>query len=137
MGIVSSARLERRNKMLTRKGSDALMRRIWESGGLTPDMEDDLKRLQGELDEREGMLRRYGEWYDGEDKEEFEYTPRDYSESDQWKGKYEEMRERYINRFFGRDPQEAEEIEEKTIEETTEQKDTKSFDEMLKKSDVD
>lgn len=123
--------------MLTRKGSDALMRRIWESGGLTPDMEDDLKRLQGELDEREGMLRRYGEWYDGEDKEEFEYTPRDYSESNEWKGKYEEMRERYINRFFGRDPGEAEEIEEKTIEETTEKKDTKSFDEMLKRGDDD
>lgn len=92
--------------LLTRKGANAILRKIYETGGLKPDMEEDIKRLQDDFDEREGILRRYGDVYDGEDQEEYEYKGRDVSELDvdeaaQWRSKYEDMRGRYLDRFFG------------------------------------
>ena len=53
--------------ILTKTGMDKILRRIMETGGLTEDMERDIDRLRSDFDEREGMLRRYGETYDGED----------------------------------------------------------------------
>ena len=44
-----------------------IIERIADSGGLDDDMLSDLKKLKDELDEREGMLKKYGETYDGED----------------------------------------------------------------------
>lgn len=60
--------------MRTKKSVDGILARIYETGGLNPDMEADIKALQSELDEREGILNRYGEAYDGED-EEYEWKP--------------------------------------------------------------
>jgi hypothetical protein len=97
------------------------------SGELTPDMEADFSRLKDELDEREGMLARYGETYDGENKE-YEWVARevetdgtkdgsddvmqDDNENDvidtpeenviDWEAKYRELKQRYIDRFMGR-----------------------------------
>jgi hypothetical protein len=97
------------------------------SGELTPDMEEDFRRLKDELDEREGMLARYGETYDGENKE-YEWVARevetdgtkdgsddvvqDDKENDvidtpeenviDWEAKYRDLKERYIDRFMGR-----------------------------------
>lgn len=44
-----------------------IIERIADSGGLDDDMLSNLKKLKDELDEREGMLKKYGETYDGED----------------------------------------------------------------------
>ena len=63
--------------ILTKTGIDKILRRIMETGSLTEDMERDIDRIRSDFDEREGMLRRYGETYDGEDKDEYEWRGRD------------------------------------------------------------
>ena len=90
--------------LLTKRASENLLRRLWETGGLTPDMEEDLQRLRDDFDEREGILRKYGEVYDGEDRDEYDWTEtRTASEAqyNNWEDKYKEMKQRYIDRFFG------------------------------------
>lgn len=113
--------------MRTRAAYEELLTRLMNSGELTPDMEEDFRRLKDELDEREGMLARYGETYDGENKE-YEWVARevetdgtkdgsddvvqDDEENDvidtpeenaiDWEAKYRDLKERYIDRFMGR-----------------------------------
>lgn len=113
--------------MRTRLAYEELLTRLMNSGELTPDMEADFSRLKDELDEREGMLARYGETYDGENKE-YEWVARevetdgtkdgsddvmqDDNENDvidtpeenviDWEAKYRELKQRYIDRFMGR-----------------------------------
>ena len=113
--------------MRTRAAYEELLTRLMSSGELTPDMEEDFRRLKDELDEREGMLARYGETYDGENKE-YEWVARevetdgtkdgsddvvqDDKENDvidtpeenviDWEAKYRDLKERYIDRFMGR-----------------------------------
>ncbi|MBS6498085.1 MAG: hypothetical protein KH411_26455 [Klebsiella oxytoca] len=94
--------------MRTRQAYEELLARLMASGELTPDMEEDFRRLKDELDEREGMLARYGETYDGENRE-YEWKPREEEVVDtpkenvvDWKAKYDEMKQRYIDRFMGR-----------------------------------
>lgn len=113
--------------MRTRVAYEELLTRLMNSGELTPDMEEDFRRLKDELDEREGMLTRYGETYDGENKE-YEWVARevetdgtkdgsddvvqDDKENDvidtseenaiDWEAKYKDLKERYIDRFMGR-----------------------------------
>lgn len=113
--------------MRTRAAYEELLTRLMNSGELTPDMEEDFRRLKDELDEREGILTRYGETYDGENKE-YEWVARevetdgtkdgsddvvqDDKENDvidtpeenviDWEAKYRDLKERYIDRFMGR-----------------------------------
>ena len=94
--------------MRTRRAYEELLSRLMASGELTPDMEEDFRRLKDELDEREGMLARYGETYDGENKE-YDWKPREEEVVDNpkentidWKARYDEMKQRYIDRFMGR-----------------------------------
>ena len=94
--------------ILTRSGMEKILRRIMESGGMTEDMERDVERLKDDFDEREGILKRYGETYDGEDRDEYDYSERDdiniYTtnvEEKDWKQEYDNLKERYMNRFFG------------------------------------
>lgn len=94
--------------MRTRRAYEELLSRLMASGELTPDMEEDFRQLKDELDEREGMLARYGETYDGENKE-YDWKPREEEVVDtpkenvvDWKAKYDEMKQRYIDRFMGR-----------------------------------
>lgn len=113
--------------MRTRVAYEELLTRLMNSGELTPDMEEDFRQLKDELDEREGMLTRYGETYDGENKE-YEWVARevetdgtkdgsddvvqDDKENDvidtpeenviDWEAKYKDLKERYIDRFMGR-----------------------------------
>lgn len=113
--------------MRTRLAYEELLTRLMNSGELTPDMEVDFSRLKDELDEREGMLARYGETYDGENKE-YEWVARevetdgtkdgsdDVVQDDKengvidtpkenvidWEAKYRELKQRYIDRFMGR-----------------------------------
>lgn len=94
--------------MRTRQAYEELLARLMASGELTPDMEEDFRRLKDELDEREGILARYGETYDGENKE-YDWKPREEEVVDtpkentiDWKARYDEMKQRYIDRFMGR-----------------------------------
>lgn len=94
---------------MTKDEHEALLRRIAETGGATPEMLDDIQKLRDEYDEREGMLKRYGESYDGENRERDDSPPEGRRERDKeevsredidWKGKYEEIRKKYVDRFF-------------------------------------
>ena len=127
--------------LLTKTGIKNLLNRLWETGGLSADMEADIKRLQDDFDEREGMLRKYGEVYDGEDKEEYEFVEKP-SETEDWKGKYEEMKSRYVNRFFNGeetrkdgDSDDFKTVMEGEEEDIREDGKTKSFDDLLYASD--
>lgn len=112
--------------ILTRSGMTKILRSIMESGGMTEDMERSVRRLQDDFDEREGILKKYGETYDGEDRDEYEFSGRDTDEiytpreeeklADDWRAKYEEMKSRYLDRFFGTD--EIEEDFDRTMRET-------------------
>lgn len=123
--------------LLTKTGIKNLLNRLWETGSLSADMEADIKRLQDDFDEREGMLRKFGEVYDGEDKEEYEFVEKP-SETEDWKGKYEEMKSRYVNRFFNGeetrkdgDSDDFKTVMEGEEEDIREDGKTKSFDDLL------
>ena len=123
--------------ILTKTGMDKILRRIMETGGLTEDMERDIDRLRSDFDEREGMLRRYGETYDGEDMDEYEWRGRDDESREDWRGRYEEMRQRYLDRFFGgRDEgEEYREIMRETEEDVRRDGEPQTFDELLERTE--
>lgn len=123
--------------MLTRTGANKILQRIWETGGLTPDMENDIQKLRDELDEREGILKKYGEVYDGEDRDEYEYKERELKSDDDYKAKYDDLRTRYMNRFFGTGEvkDEYNRVETSQEEDVKEDGEPKTFDELLAKSD--
>jgi hypothetical protein len=115
-----------------------------ESGGMTEDMERDVERLKDDFDEREGILKRYGETYDGEDQDEYEYSERDdvniytpREEEKDWKKEYDDLKARYMDRFFG--TSEVKEDFNDTIEETEEDVkrdgEAQSFDELLERTE--
>lgn len=89
--------------MLSPKGVSSVVDRIMSTGGMTEDMQNDVRRLKDELDEREGILRRYGEDWDGES-EEYDWRARpieDYKDRfDELSGKYNELVDRYNRKFF-------------------------------------
>lgn len=99
--------------LLTRSGMTKILRRIMETGGMTEDMEKDVERLRDDFNEREGILKRYGETYDGEDRDEYEYSGRDsdtvytpreeQKDMEDWRARYEDMKRKYMDRFFGTD----------------------------------
>lgn len=130
--------------ILTRTGMEKILRRIMESGGMTEDMEKDVERLKDDFDEREGILKRYGETYDGEDQDEYEYSGRDdiniytpREEEKDWKKEYDDLKTRYMDRFFG--TSEVEEDFNDTIEETEEDVkrdgEVQTFDELLERTE--
>lgn len=90
--------------LLTRRAMQSTLRRVWDTGGLTPEMENDLKRLQDDFDEREGILRKYGEVYDGEDKDEYDWVETRTAaeaQSTNWEERYSQLKQQYMDRFFG------------------------------------
>lgn len=130
--------------ILTSAGMKKILRRIMETGGLTPEMEKDIERLKNDFDEREGILRKYGEVYDGEDKDEYEYTERDTDtvytpseEENKWRTKYEDMKQRYLDRFFGgsQDSGEFEQIMKETENDVERDGEPQTFDELLERTE--
>ena len=128
--------------ILTRSGMEKILRRIMESGGMTEDMEQDIERLKDDFDEREGILKRYGETYDGEDRDEYDYSERDginiytpKEEEKDWKQEYDNLKERYMNRFFGTSDikEEFDDTMEDTKEDVKRDGTVQSFDELLER----
>lgn len=111
--------------MLTRAGAIKILDKIWESGGLTDDMEELVKRLKDDFDEREGMLSRFGEVYDGEDEDEYDYK---LNEVEDYKTKYEDLKKKYKDRFFGK----AKEIEEEQVEDIKRDGTEQTFESLFK-----
>lgn len=91
--------------MLTRKGMDAILRKIAENSEMYDGFEDDVLMIQNDFDEKDEVLRRYGTVEYGEEDDEYEYKEssvlEDAKVAEEWKGKYEDMRAKYIDRFFG------------------------------------
>lgn len=123
--------------MLTRTGANKILQRIWETGGFTPDMEKDIQKLRDELDEREGVLKKYGEVYDGEDRDEYEYKEREIKYDEDYKVKYDDLKTRYMSRFFGTSEvrEEYNRVENSQEEDVKEDGEPTTFDELLAKSD--
>lgn len=128
--------------ILTRSGMEKILRRIMESGGMTEDMERDVERLKDDFDEREGILKRYGETYDGEDRDEYDYSERDdiniytpKEEEKDWKQEYDNLKERYMDRFFGTSDvkDEFDNTMEDTKEDVKRDGAVQSFDELLER----
>lgn len=131
--------------ILTKTGMNKILRRIMETGGMTPDMEEDIQRLRDDFDEREGILKKYGKTYDGEDADEYEYTGRDTDEiytpkeeekdAKEWRTKYEEMKARYLDRFFGGvdSDKNFEETMNETREDVERDGEPQTFDELLER----
>lgn len=119
-------------RLMSRRGMYDLLRKIMETGGLTESMSDEFQKLKDDFDEREGMLRRYGEVYDGEDEEYYDYNPRDVED---WESRYNELRDEYQRRFWG--PAEIrekiEEVKEETEEDVKRDGTDQTFDELLER----
>lgn len=130
--------------ILTRSGMEKILRHIMESGGMTEDMERDVERLKDDFDEREGILKRYGETYDGEDQDEYEYSERDdvniytpREEEKDWKKEYDDLKARYMDRFFGTSEvkDEFDDTMEDTKEDVKRDGTVQSFDELLERTE--
>lgn len=111
-----------------------ILRRIMESGSLTDEMETDIQRLRDDFDEREGILKKYGETYVGEDKDEYNFTSTDTlvhaskeSEKD-WQSEYQSMRQKYLDRFFGGT---METVMNETEEDVKRDGEPQTFDQLL------
>lgn len=119
--------------ILTKYGMNTLLRRIMETGGMTEDMEKDIQRLKDDFDEREGILRRYGEVYDGEDRDEYDYTEKENKKD--WESEYRTLEKRYLDKFFGEgaNPSETSYEEIMNDQETDVKRDSEpqTFDELL------
>lgn len=126
---------------MTKDEHEALLRRIAETGGATPEMLDDIQKLRDEYDEREGMLRRYGEERDKnppdgersqEDKDEEGERRSDKKEVDRddidWKGEYEKIRKQYVERFFS-SPEKAKDEQD---EDVTKDGESMTYEELFK-----
>ena len=139
------------SKLLTRTGFSNILKNIMETGGLISSMADTMKRLLDDFDEREGELRRYGEVYDGEDREDYDYTPskrddeareryddylEDASEQDKtdWEKMYNDLKKDYLDRFFGTKElrEKVEKIKEDTEEDVKRDGEYQTFDDLLK-----
>jgi len=87
--------------MLTKYGYYKTLDNIFKTGGLSESMEKDMLKLKADFDEREGMLKKYGETYDGKDKDEYEY--REYENqgnAEMWENKYNALEKRFREAFW-------------------------------------
>lgn len=125
--------------MKTRTGFEKILRRIMDSSELTEDMEKDIQDLRDDFDKREGELRRYGEVYDGEDKDDFDYSGVDLeaiepTEGERaWRDKYNELKTKYIDRFFGGTEEQVEDIMNGMEKETERDGKPQTFEELLER----
>ena len=125
--------------LLTKTGMSKILRKIMEMEDLPEDIEEGISRLQSDFEERNTYLSKYGDIVDGEDVDEYEYTVREDREvegdEETWKEKYDAMKKKYVDRFFGTTEvkEEVEEVEEETEEDVKRDGKKQTFDELLEK----
>lgn len=119
--------------ILTKEEHEALLREIAESGGDTPKMLDAMQKLRDEYDERMGELKRYGETYDGENRDRREDENREVDErmdgesKIDWESRYRDLESKYRERFFTTPREVKEEQKEDVIEDGKK----KSYEELF------
>lgn len=125
--------------LLTKTGINKILRRIMESGEMTEEMENDISRIQSDFDERTGYLSGFGEVHEGEDIDEYEYTVTETAppenDSEDWETKYNDMRKKYMDRFFGNTQidDETDMIVLKQEEDIKRDGEPQTFDELLER----
>lgn len=116
---------------LSKEEHDNILRKISETGGFTADMMDEIQKLRDDYDEREGMLKKYGETKDktinDRDKDEIKT---DGEKIINWKSKYEDLKKEYYDRFFTTTASEAKKEQDIDIKEDGEDL---SFEELFEK----
>lgn len=127
-------------QMLTKTGYNKILQRILETSGLNDELESDLQSLMSDFDEREGFLGQYGTVQDGEDIDVYDYVGNSYdTPTDAYKGQYEELKKKYIERFFGGAPTEetvettVDAIMDETTEDVKRDGEEQTFDDLLQK----
>lgn len=150
---------------MTKEEHENLLKEIANSGGDTANMLKLLQRLRDDFDEREGMLKRYGEERDKErpqgeekeyeklkdearedDKEDGGERRRAYGDSARRRGgddrrdyvprdEYERLRREYIDRFFS-SPREADREQDEDIRKD-DKADKMTFEELFKDREGD
>ena len=123
--------------ILTRIGINKLLRSIMETGGMTEDIENKIQRILTDFDERESFLKKYGNVYEGEDKDEYDFVENTTIDSqkgeEDYKTKYEEMQQKYLDRFFGGTSEKVEEVKEDTEEDIKRDGTEQTFETLFEK----
>lgn len=122
--------------MLTKTGMNNILKRIMTSGELSEEMEKDVQAIQAHFDEAEGFLKNHGSVYDAEDKDEYEYVENPPStEPNEYETKYNTMKQKYIDRFFGAVPEDEtkEDIMKETEEDVKRDGEEQTIDELFQK----
>lgn len=91
--------------MLTPNGFTKLLTGLMSSIELTEEIENMIAQIQNDFEERNAIIEKYGNEYDSElDEYEFSEKEIEQPQVDDYKEKYLELKERYINRFMGKEP---------------------------------
>lgn len=120
--------------MLTDNGVNNILKRLLEAGGMAENVEADIQRLRTDINERNGFLKNYGEIYEGDDLEEFEYKGMVIPSAEETVplSEYQALKQKYIDRFFnGTDPKETDKKED--IKEDTNIETNTSYDDLFTK----
>ena len=133
--------------LLTASGMDKILRRIMEKGELNDELANDVQRIRDDFAERNKYLGMIGEVYNGEDKDEYEFSPNVatnvYTPDEEKKlaensaNKYNEIKKQYIDRFFGGNPETTDvgEIMEDTVSDVQRDGEPQTFDELLDRTE--
>ena len=113
--------------MLKKEEHENLLKQIADSGGDTANMLDLMQKLRDDFDEREGMLKKYGEKYDGENSPKEDVETEKEKDGVNWKEKYADLERKYKERFFTT----PKEVKEETEEDVERDGKKQSFEELF------
>ncbi len=126
--------------LMTRAGMRKILEEMMDMSDMTgnEEFESRVNRLREDFEERENYLKNYGDVYEGDDKDEYEYVGRDMEpvytpreEEKIYEQKYNDLKKKYYDRFFGNTQDDVEEIMEEQEENVKEDGEAKTFDELL------
>lgn len=111
--------------MLTRNAYMSMLDNMWEKAGMDEEMESVIERLKNDFDDKEKIIGKYGTIINDDGVEDYEFVENDVED---YKSKYEELKEKYKKRFFGKVDEIKEEQEEDIKRDGTKQ----TFEELFK-----
>lgn len=123
--------------MRTLASVNKILKKILENSDLGEEISNDIEAIKTAIQDRDTILKNYGDLPDDEDLEEFEFVAREKEtdSNDEYKTKYDALRKQYVERFFGGKPKEAEEIIEDQMGDLEKDEKPLSFDDLLEKTE--
>lgn len=123
---------------LTKSGFNNILKRLMASGDLSEELENDITSLRNDFDEKDLYLKKFGTVYEGEDIDNYDYIENEIVASPDesgYKQKYEDMKQRYLDRFFGTVPQDetVESIMQEQTEDVEHDGTEQTFDDLFEK----